>query len=98
MAVSAERGLWSSSAGASRLDLPAQTEELWSPEALAERDQDALKCASSTSEVSEDELHCFGYELDLRKIAVEDAASPRASRWTPPAHPAPGAEPKASRG
>jgi hypothetical protein len=74
MAVSAERWMWLLQRWRELcLRLPAQTEELGHPEALAQRDQDALN-ALLMSEVPEDELCLLpGYELDLRKIVVQDA-------------------------
>ncbi len=53
------------------------SEQLGHPEALAQRDQDVLN-ALLMSEVHPDELHLLPpYELDLRRIEVEDPATLR---------------------
>lgn len=57
------------------LRLPGLTEELGHPEAVAQRDQDALN-ALLMSEVPADALHVLPpYELDLRRVEVRDAES-----------------------
>ena len=55
--------------------LPGQTVELGNPPALAQRDQDALN-ALLMSEVPREAIDLLpSYELDLRRIAVEDPES-----------------------
>jgi len=76
MAVSSERWLWLVERWRELcLRLPSQTAELGHPEALAQRDQDALN-ALLMSEVTEQDLHLLpGYELDLRKVVIADRTS-----------------------
>jgi hypothetical protein len=76
MAVSAERWRWLLERWRDIcLKLPSQSRELGNPEALAQRDQDALN-ALLMSEVPREAIRLLPpYELDLRRVVVEDSES-----------------------